>query len=283
MMARRTLERWPAWRAALVCGLVACSMDPNQVAGPVGFPTVVLWRFRFAPLSIALGILLVYLFARLTAQSHRARHGHGHPPRDEALVRIARTARIAGSVTSAVSSRLFIAWERFRKIVLDDPPENIQAAAGAITFGWGVVIAWPRFEVFKQAPSYALLGAWAPEWIWGGAMLFAGLVLLVGVGRERPGLIRSGAFLCWLLWTCVSAGFIVYNWKTTATITCPFFGLLCYWGYYRTPPILVPRRRRWARWFGSRRRDPASVTMTARTEGTPSAPAAPPPGRNGEP
>lgn len=63
---------------------------------------------------------------------------------------------------------------------------------------WGIWVVLP-FTAFSSA-SFALMAKLGTEYMWGGFMLFGGITLVFGTITRNIDLIRSGAFLGFVIW-----------------------------------------------------------------------------------
>ena len=90
---------------------------------------------------------------------------------------------------------------------------------GIYTVVWGFWLANPFWEVFKTAPLYSVMADFAPEWVWGGIALAAGLVIITGAVKRSYGALTRGALVAFVHWFVISSMYFMGDPLNTGGIT----------------------------------------------------------------
>lgn len=103
---------------------------------------------------------------------------------------------------------------------------------GIYTVVWGFWLANPFWHVFDQAPLYSKMAEFAPEWVWGGIALAAGIVVIVGAVKRSYSALTRGASVAFLHWFLISMMYFAGDPLNTGGITSlviALYAAVVYW------------------------------------------------------
>jgi hypothetical protein len=94
------------------------------------------------------------------------------------------------------------------------------------------------YEVMDQVAKEILIwahleGKVTPEGVWGAALIFDAFVRIYGLSRNNVRWRRAAAMFAIIIWSFVSACFILSDYRFWATVLYPYYALVCIWIYIR--------------------------------------------------
>lgn len=96
---------------------------------------------------------------------------------------------------------------------------------GIYTVLWGLWVANPFWEVFKQAELYGVLATVAPEPFWGCLAIFCGLVTCYGAYKRRYRPLVNGSATAGWHWLMISIFYFLGDPLNTGGITALIFAI----------------------------------------------------------
>lgn len=98
---------------------------------------------------------------------------------------------------------------------------------GVFTLLWGFWVANPFWDVFTTAPLFHFMAALAPEWVWGGAALIVGMIMMYGIIKMSYRSLLRGAQVGFYFWIFASINFFLGDWQNTGGITLFMIAFYC--------------------------------------------------------
>lgn len=105
-------------------------------------------------------------------------------------------------------------------------------ASLAISWGGWLLLPW---AAFPSTVTYAVMHAFAPEAVWGGALAGSGVALLAGLLLQSYPLRRRALVVMFILWLMVWLALLFGNWRSTATAVYIHAAVFCALAYLRLP------------------------------------------------
>lgn len=97
----------------------------------------------------------------------------------------------------------------------------LEALVGLGAAGWGLWLANPYWHSFASSPSYEAMAHYAPEEVWGLALLALGLAQVGAAGAQLLLARRILSLLAVFVWLFVSVMFVSANVASTASVMYP--------------------------------------------------------------
>lgn len=116
---------------------------------------------------------------------------------------------------------------RFRQLVQVPLNPSMAIIMAIYTFLWGVWIANPFWTVFPHAPLYSTLSAIMPEVYWGLIAIVCGWFMCWGIVRGSYESLTKGAFVGFVHWLIISAGYFAGDWHNTGGLTALMICIYC--------------------------------------------------------
>jgi len=116
-------------------------------------------------------------------------------------------------------------------ILLYGEGELLELCIAFQAIGWGVWILLPH-DAFAVSEAFHFLAIIAPEFIWGGAALLMGLILLIAIPKRMWRLEKLSLVASLFLWSCVTLSFILGGTGSVGTIVYTlfaFYSFFCLW------------------------------------------------------
>jgi hypothetical protein len=110
-----------------------------------------------------------------------------------------------------------------------DPTEIILAFHSTML---GAYLLLP-FDTFGSSPTFSVMAAMAPEWVWGSVILACGLGLLAAMWAGSVQWRLRILFPFAHLWLVVAVAIAFANWKSAGVISYIFFGIIYIATYLR--------------------------------------------------
>jgi len=98
---------------------------------------------------------------------------------------------------------------------------------GLYTILWGLWVVNPFWTVFTQAGLYSALAMSGGEYIWGGLVLAAGVLITRGAVKPSYDNLILGSGVGFLTWLVVGIFYILGDWASTGGITAIAFSVYC--------------------------------------------------------
>lgn len=114
---------------------------------------------------------------------------------------------------------------------------------GIFTVVWGFWIANPFWTVFTQAPLYDYMAALAPEWVWGGIAITAGVVICIGAVKRSYRALTTGAGVAFIHWLLISLMYFAGDPLNTGGITALLLAVYAAMVYLNIRINFKPGRR----------------------------------------
>ena len=109
--------------------------------------------------------------------------------------------------------------ERFAQALLLPINPALVVLLGIYTVVWGLWIANPWWDVFPTATLYSQMALIAPEWVWGGIAIAAGIVVIIGAMVRSFGALTRGSGVAFLHWFIISIMYFMGDPLNTGGIT----------------------------------------------------------------
>lgn len=116
--------------------------------------------------------------------------------------------------------------ERFKQGMFKPINRSAIAIIGVFSILWGFWVGNPFWGVFDQAQLYSFM-MFLPEWVWGGAAIAVGLIILYGVFRDTYRPLHNGALTGFYFWLFCSFSFFLGDWQNTGGITLLMIAIYC--------------------------------------------------------
>lgn len=122
--------------------------------------------------------------------------------------------------------------ERFAEALLLPINPALVVLLGIYTVVWGLWIANPFWHVFAQAPLYSAMASIAPEWVWGGIAIAAGIVIIAGSVVRNYGALTRGSAVAFLHWFIIAIMYFMgdpLNTGGITSLTIALYAAAVYW------------------------------------------------------
>lgn len=96
---------------------------------------------------------------------------------------------------------------------------------GGYTILWGLWILNPWWTVFPTAALYAAMASLAPEYVWGGIAVLAGILIIRGALKPSYQNLLTGSWIGFLHWFIIAIMYFIGDWMNTGGITALTFAV----------------------------------------------------------
>lgn len=125
------------------------------------------------------------------------------------------------------------AMERFVWLLNDSHFEYAEFQNAAVGIFWGAWLLNPHWQTFASSKSFDAMSHWAPEEVWGVAILLLGLLQMGAFIREHRHLRMAGTLSGVFVWFSIGIAFGLVNIASTGVVVYPLLGLGAGWSFWR--------------------------------------------------